>query len=871
MAADREEIRRGLQILYPPDHGIIELDALWKSGGISPGHFDDIEKLLDEIERYDGRDEVLAIYTALNKIKPEAFKRLDHPLEVSNRVASGLRIDAEDVARVTGILFDLDPKRGNGNNKDSTTEEEHQAGLDAADSLKHKLSLMGWPEPVMGSSGNGATLRYLTDLPAAVETEELISRMLKAANNLLPDHLKELVEVDGAMFDRPRISKVFGTMTRKGPGTTERPHRRAKLISAPEKLEPVQIDSIMKLVNAGRRSDPIADNPQPNTSKNRIKSLSEVENDPDIKPCLKEIILNKGIKQLEEVSAHEHKGRVAIVTELILAGYSDEALHEFFSRLEDYDPKVTTVQINQIIKKFVDGKGGKTWLCQTLRINEVVKFAKCKGCKWVGHGQDPEIVLAAKIIADPLVLNDSAFIKALATLRAQNSVGYDLLMGIIKRAHIDVKVGTIDGLVDKYDLEASYGTERTIEPPAPLCKEASDIIDSGKAFEYIYRVWQKRVEGNEYLGKSLILSRAVQSCLNASGLHIYSHGMHGHGKSYGMEVGIKLIPPEYRMDEDISPLAIHYASKNGMLLEGTTLLIDEMVWNDTLAGIIKRVITRFQEGAGHLTVIDGEPVLVRTQPRLAIWTNSADLQADEQLRDRFLDEPIDEGGKQVSEIMEFQKDRDTLPVSTKDSERETAICQDIIRDIASKTFAVKIPFAKRIKIATTEGTRGYNIFSDLIKGFAILRYKQRQTDELCQLIATEDDFNSAKDVYEGSKGHSAQSYGTAETNVLKAIIEHGHKATYKDIADNTGLSEARVREIVNGRGKDEQRRHGLRYKCPQLEIEKIDITIRTEEDADKYNHSFEKERRTRHINELTLPASFSIADGDQDEFSFIRS
>ena len=128
----------------------------------------------------------------------------------------------------SGILFDIDPFRINGNKKDSTTDAEHQAGVEAADFLKHKLSLMGWPEPVMGSSGNGATLRYLTDLPAAEETEDLLQRMLKAANGLLPEHLSAQVEVDGAMFDRPRISKVFGTVTRKGAGTQERPHRRSQ-------------------------------------------------------------------------------------------------------------------------------------------------------------------------------------------------------------------------------------------------------------------------------------------------------------------------------------------------------------------------------------------------------------------------------------------------------------------------------------------------------------------------------------------------------------------------------------------------------------------------------------------------------------------
>jgi hypothetical protein len=223
---DKGEILRGLQILYPSDHGIIELDVLMKSGQLLPGHFDNIDKLVDEIERYDGQADVLAIYTGLNKIKPEAFSRPDHPLKVTNKVKPGYRIDRNDVARVTGIFFDLDPVRNHGDKKDSATDAENKAALDAAESLKHTLSFLGWPEPVMGSSGNGATLRYLTDLPASEEIETIISKTLQSADNLLPENFWSRVEVDKATFDLPRISKVFGTMTRKGPGTSERPHRR---------------------------------------------------------------------------------------------------------------------------------------------------------------------------------------------------------------------------------------------------------------------------------------------------------------------------------------------------------------------------------------------------------------------------------------------------------------------------------------------------------------------------------------------------------------------------------------------------------------------------------------------------------------------
>jgi hypothetical protein len=461
--------------------------------------------------------------------------------------------------------------------------------------------------------------------------------------------------------------------------------------------------------------------------------------------------------------------------------------------------------------------------------------------------------ITQRIKADPRTLKDRVILAALAALKIDDPIEYDLLLAALKKENIGIKIATINELVDKCIQESKKATAETPDTPSDIVQAAKLIIDGGEAYEYIHKIWQKRVKGNEYLGKALLVSRGVQSCLNTKGVHVYAHGKHGHGKSEGMEKMIELVPPELRMDEDVSPLAIHYASKNGMLLPGTTLLIDEMVWNDSLGGIIKRVITRFQKGAGHLTVIDGESVLARTQPRLAIWTNSADLQADEQLRDRFLDEPITEGKNYVKDIIEFQKLRDTLPDSFEDVGRETSICQAILRDLAGKTFTVKIPFANRIKIEASEGTRGYNIFSDLVKGLAAMRYAKREVNEQGQLLATEVDFKDAKDIYEGSRGHSEESYTTAEITVLQAIIDHGYKALYRDIKNITGMSEGRIKDIVNGRGKDEQKRHGLRYKCSQLDVNTVDIST-----VIKGTYS---DRVTTHPVELSLPAFFCLTDG----------
>jgi len=378
---DREEVRKGLEMLYPPEHGIIEGDAAIKGArALSSGQFDDREKLLDEIEKLDEHDKTQALYTGLNRKKQDRFKP-------DNKIKSGRgRGGGETIEKITGILVDIDPVRVNGDIHDSTSAEEHQAGLDAGRALMEKLSELGWPQPVYGSSCNGAALRYVTDLPK--EQVPIIRELLVKLGMMLPDDLKGKVDVDKTTHDLPRITKVFGTLSRKGQGFEDRPWRRSRIISAPEKLQPVTADMIKALLGVEKFDKIQAEiNKQSPPEKGkageqepRIKELSDVANDPRIRPCLKEILLRKDIKRLEEVSAHEHKGRVALCTELMVAGYSDKAIHEFFSRMGDYDQGKTTAQLKSFENYIL--KGGKPWRCKKLREDEVTPVARCKNCQW---------------------------------------------------------------------------------------------------------------------------------------------------------------------------------------------------------------------------------------------------------------------------------------------------------------------------------------------------------------------------------------------------------------------------------------------------------------------------------------------------------
>jgi len=202
--------------------------------------------------------------------------------------------------------------------------------------------------------------------------------------------------------------------------------------------------------------------------------------------------------------------------------------------------------------------------------DEILKEAQAETDSWMSQPPDSSIDVSElfDFVLDQIKDNPRNFLKpdvlkAMATLSRSNPIDYDLLIDAIKKRYNALKVDTLNRLVEKYIKEHKTAEEQTVQISSDVEQVATEIIEQGKTYEHIYRVWQKRVKGNEYLGEALLISRGVQSCQNTKGIHVYAHGKHGHGKSEDMEKMAELLPPECCMDEDVSPLAIHYASMNG--------------------------------------------------------------------------------------------------------------------------------------------------------------------------------------------------------------------------------------------------------------------------------------------------------------------
>jgi hypothetical protein len=150
------------------------------------------------------------VYTVMNVI------REDLP---ANRAVG----DADIVARRL-LLIDIDRV---GDTKNPATDEEVSAAFDLASEVAKYLHDQGFHKPMRVHSGNGMHLYYrlqpVNEALIGASVSKLLKGMATRFNNAL-------VGVDTSVSNPSRITKVIGTLSRKGIESEGRPFRVAKLL-----------------------------------------------------------------------------------------------------------------------------------------------------------------------------------------------------------------------------------------------------------------------------------------------------------------------------------------------------------------------------------------------------------------------------------------------------------------------------------------------------------------------------------------------------------------------------------------------------------------------------------------------------------------
>lgn len=235
------EIRKALAVLVTQG-SVVELRAF--NGRMTwSGYFRDLHALAEAAARIERK--AYGVYVTLNPVKPELLARAENRILERPKNATA----DHDVLCRHRLLVDFDPVRPSGI---SSTDAEKSVALKVAQEAREWLTRQGWPEPAIGDSGNGWHLVYGVDLPNDAEARDLVQRVLQALDLRFST---DEVSIDTSVHNAARITKLFGTMVRKGDCTEDRPHRRSALLEVPARLEPVPRENLEQLAAMAPRPE----------------------------------------------------------------------------------------------------------------------------------------------------------------------------------------------------------------------------------------------------------------------------------------------------------------------------------------------------------------------------------------------------------------------------------------------------------------------------------------------------------------------------------------------------------------------------------------------------------------------------------------
>jgi hypothetical protein len=146
---------------------------------------------------------------------------------VMNPISAGFSGEAvcdSDIARRNLILIDLDRAE---TASCPATDAELQAACDLAEVIAARLQGWGWRKLYRVMSGNGVHLYVPVDLPNDTASRDRVQGLLRVLGEAFDTNA---VRVDRSVYNASRITKVPGTIARKGVESGGRPYRMARVL-----------------------------------------------------------------------------------------------------------------------------------------------------------------------------------------------------------------------------------------------------------------------------------------------------------------------------------------------------------------------------------------------------------------------------------------------------------------------------------------------------------------------------------------------------------------------------------------------------------------------------------------------------------------
>ena len=230
-------ILKDLLLLHDPED-IVEIRSIDSKPTLSGYFRANSPNIPGQIARYPGR----TFYQTINCVNPGCYSRGQHEALAANPKET---TSDKDIIGYNWILIDADPVRPSGV---SATDSEKENAHTVARKVFYQLRKLGFCEPIVADSGNGYHLLY--KIKAELSSKDTISDFLKVLDMWFSN---DTVLIDTAVFNPARITKLYGTIARKGANTQDRPYRFSRILHVPAEVKTTPMALVREVAaTAGR-------------------------------------------------------------------------------------------------------------------------------------------------------------------------------------------------------------------------------------------------------------------------------------------------------------------------------------------------------------------------------------------------------------------------------------------------------------------------------------------------------------------------------------------------------------------------------------------------------------------------------------------
>ena len=237
------EIKKFFEVIKGNDQ-LTEVRIIGEKGKTFSGYFSDVESLIKAVSAYENYN----IYFTLNQVKEACASRTQ-----ANQIIQSPKTTTSDtdISAREWVLIDLDPKRPTDTN---ATDEEKIKSQAVVNRIYGFLQGVGFANPIVADSSNGYHLLYKVAMYNTPENAELVKKFLNALSIMFST---DEVEVDTSVFNAARICKLYGTVSRKGSNTKERPQRESRIWKIPKEIKITSItlfENVVKMIPEPERA-----------------------------------------------------------------------------------------------------------------------------------------------------------------------------------------------------------------------------------------------------------------------------------------------------------------------------------------------------------------------------------------------------------------------------------------------------------------------------------------------------------------------------------------------------------------------------------------------------------------------------------------